>query len=538
MELVPKTICLFILFASAFPLSAQDAKPDHSPFGCSEGAVEINLHKDPALRFKHLDQRPGDLGYSEGHEFVFTRESPFLFVKIYLTGTLPEAAIGTSSAAQLALYAQTSVNVDDYRSGHNSEWWRLERVPGAEGAWPDESSASLTFEASRIAGCFNASGADACSFADLGLATPDKEVPLITLGFRENLGGANAANWTEARVLLDFRSSPPSVAITADCGYNEGGGVCTAFDSGQMERTNLHCDWKGDAGDFLCSKESKPEAGGHADFYLLSNKVAPLRADEVASLGDALVKFKIAGHAGPLKVRGIGPVSWIDELKLDARRSLIVLASPEAFYFVSGQGGTPASLVTVYSRPFLGEASLPDERQTKTDAKRTGWTLDTVTTFASRPVFRDRRLAVLQAVSKNAGAPFPSGLYWIGIDSSSPALAFDVVELAGEAHYAGCARYDVQATAISIGPLGRTFESALRVQPATVTTESDDSPLAWKGDLDGQEIPNCVRAGKLWWQDRKFHASIDSGACPSSEKPRYVKINGDGTVTLTESDQP
>jgi len=220
---------------------------------------------------------------------------------------------------------------------------------------------------------------------------------------------------------------------------------------------------------------------------------------------------------------------------LDAQRSVIVLASSRAFYFVPASGGNSGSVVTVYSHPFLAEDPLPNEFETETGAHRAGWTLDTSTSFASRPVFRDRRLAVLQVVEKNEQGA--TGLYWIGIDHSSPALAFDVVQLGGAAKYAGCARYTVQATVLSVERVERAFKAALRVQPATVLSETDD-PLTWKSDSDEQDVSNCVRGGRIWWQNRKFHSDVDSSDCSSPEKPRYVKIHNDGTVVLTDTFQP
>jgi hypothetical protein len=528
-------LVIAVLFAAAISVSAQDTKPQHSPFGCSDGAVSVELDKHPPLRFKLLeaeDERPPS--YVEGHKFIFTGEGPFLHVTVFLTATIPEAGVGTSSTARLSVYVQTAETADEYHSGRNTQWWRLESVPGSE-IDRRNSSATLTFEASRIAGCFGGGGASDCSFADVAPSTPDKAVPLISVGFTENLGGANAANWTESRLLLDFRSSPPTVAITADCGYNEGGGACTTYDSQQMERTNLQCDWKGEARDFLCSEESTPGTGGHSDFYLLGDADAPLRADEVGSLSDAVVKFASVGHAAPVKVRGMGPVSWIDELKLEASKSVTILGSSGRFYFVRKHRENVAPEVTVSPHWLLAEDPLPSEIQHKRDTPRPNWTADIPVTFASRTVFRDRRLAVFQAIEKYAQGP--TGLYWIGIEYSSPTPAFDVLQLAGGGKYAGCARYDLQATALSVGRLSRAHEAALRVQPATTESETD-FPLVWRGERNEQEASNCVRPGKIWWRDQKFHASADSGDCPTPEKPRYVKINDDGSITLTDSAQP
>jgi hypothetical protein len=326
----------------------------------------------------------------------------------------------------------------------------------------------------------------------------------------------------------------PSVAVAANCSYNEGGGACTALDSSEMERTNLQCDWKNDVHDFLCSQESMPRPGGHSDMYLLSGATPPLRADEVSSLGDALAQFKSAGHGTPIKVRGIGPVSWVDEVKMDGNRSVIILASSSGFYFApEGQ----SSITAVHSHPFLvsEETPIANEIQPEADPAGEYWTLDAPITVSSHAVFRDRRLAALQVVEKIDQRAV--GVYWVGIDSSSRPLAFDVVQLAGHTTYARCGQSDVQATAVSVGHFRGVCEAAVRIQPATLSSDSGEGP-EWKSVSDGAEAANCGRNGKIWWEKGRFRASMESAPCAEPEKPRYVKIRDDGTVALTDTVEP
>jgi len=525
---------IVLLAAAAVPVSAQETVSHHSAFGCSEGAVSIGIDKHPSLRFKQLDAAPELLGFSGGHKFIFTGEGPFLFVTVYLTATLPEDAVGRASTAQLGLYVQTAASADDYHSGRKVQWWVLEDIPkpGTSGSF-DDPSAAMVFDAGGIAGCFLDRGE--CEFAKVELVTPSPQVPLISVGFTEDFGGATSSSTSETQLLLDFRSSPPSVASTAVCEYNEGGGGCTAVDSGDAARAKLQCDWKEAEGDLLCSKELTNGYSGHSDFYLLGNKEAPLREDEVASLSDALAEFESSGHEGPINVRGIGPVSWIAEQPVRSQRSVVVLGSASGFYFVPKFGKKAGAAATVRPHVLLEEKPLPNGLQSPLMAKPNEWTMSALADFSGRPIFRDRGLTVLQVVKKDG--QYITGLYWLGMDFTGPAPAFDVLQLAGGGEYAGCGDYDVQATAVSTGRMRRTREAALRIQPETQESENG-SPVEWKGEANGSEAVNCVRPGLIWWEDHKFQSSVGSGDCSRPEEPRYIKINGDGTVTLSEKQGP
>jgi len=67
---------------------------------------------------------------------------------------------------------------------------------------------------------------------------------------------------------------------------------------------------------------------------LLSDELAPLRGDEVASLPDAVRELRSKGKDASVKVRGIGPVGWIDQIETALREKTIVLGTDEHFYLV------------------------------------------------------------------------------------------------------------------------------------------------------------------------------------------------------------
>src|SRR5271157_3594482 len=440
---------VLVILASLCRLSAQDNQPAHSLFGCSEEAVEVATNRQPPLRFTSLTHRPGDITDGRNrHHFVFYDAGPFE-VNVYLSAIVGESVVGRGSAATLKIYAETR-RADDASSGSN-QWWKIE-TGEADKAGPDHaSSESLRFDAARVGGCF-AQETD-CSFANVALATPDANVPLLVIKFGEDLGGANANNWTEASLLLDFRSSPPRVLATADCAYNEGGGACTAIDSEEMERSGLNCDWIEASQDFLCSETSSPAGVGHRDFFLLTDQPAPLRPGEVSSLQDAVREFRSKGTAAPVKVQGIGPVAWIDERKASAREKVLVLGAPDAFYVIPQVGNVLGTPILVKAHPIL--ESSPQNRPVELNDR--AWTLDQETFFHSQETYNGRDLTVLQIVATEL--PNSRQLYWLGIPKQRATNSFDAVHLVGGWRYGSCGESLRPENMVSVGRISRPFSA-------------------------------------------------------------------------------
>src|SRR5208337_4611579 len=416
------TVSLLCLLC-VLPVHSQDVSDKHSPFGCSQQAVEVDVNNKPSLRITPVRGLPLPFGY-ERPTFRFPALGPYL-VNIYLFATLPE--VGRGNKARLQIYAKTTDSADDPQA-RREQWWEVE--PSETVSFNDRSSTSLSFDTSRLAGCFEQEGE--CSFADVALATPDPDVPLLVIKFGENLGGANALNWTEASVLLDFRTETPRVLATADCAYNEGGGACTAQDSAQMLRSGLQCDWKTDAEDFLCSQTTQSD--GYLDFFLLSDKPAPLHPGEVATLADAIHEFRSKGTATPVKVRGIGPVSWVDEVTQDSGNKIIVLGSVGLFHLVAESKTSLGTPTQVTAHPLIvdpNEVSRPSSR-----IEVPGWTIEETRSFRARQIYKEKDLTVLQVVETQSADS--RNLYWLGIQGDGAETRFDAVELVGGGHYASC----------------------------------------------------------------------------------------------------
>lgn len=523
------TVGLLSLLCVLPSLHAQEAPDKHSLFGCSAGAVHLDWDKKPPLRITPLSNRPHDVG--EDHEFLLQGTGPFNYINIHLSATLPESRVGHASTAKLHIYAETAVSAFDHGGGHG-QWWKVEPPEAVFFQYPyDKSSTSFSFDAARVGGCFGQD--DGCSFADVALATADPNLPLLAIKFGENLGGANASNWTEASVLLDFRSSPPRVLATADCGYNEGGGACTAQDSAEMPRSGLQCDWASESEDFLCSDISS-EGGGYLDFFLLGDKPAPLRADEVATLEDAIHEFRAKGTTAPVKVRGIGPVSWIDEVKLNSRNKVIVLGSTGLFHFVPESASGLGSPKQVKPHPLIEDPDAVPNPSVKVNA--TGWTLESAASFHSRPIYKGKDLTVLQVVESQL--PDSQELHWLGIHDDGTAGKFDAVQLVGGGHYASCGDSIAPEEVVSIGRIAKPFLAQVRIQPATLISGSDDPQYRWATadqNVDqGKEVPDCIHTGQIAWKNGKFTGSMDKGECGSPEKPKYIHVDTGGKITVTE----
>lgn len=513
---------LVIGFMSLQCLNGQQDAPKSSLFGCSQGAVETNLNPKPPLHFVPLDHLHGDIFGGNEHRFVFHGAQPFDTVNIYFTATLGEAGVGRGSSAGLGIYAEMTNSGDGARS-HTNQWWRLETA-GLRAA-NDASSETLKFDAERVRGCFELE--QECRFADVALATPDPDVALLAVKFGENLGGANANNWTESSLLLDFRQSPPRVLATADCGYNEGGGACTALDSGEAARSDLQCAWKREKLDFLCSEESSTPGGGHSDFYLLSDQPAPLRSGEVASLQDAVQGLRSKGKGASVKVRGTGPVEWIDESEIESGGKIIALGSDEFFYFVRENASGSTTPIQVKPHPVIEDQQRASGAQAKPDSGR--WTLDRGPTFRSRRIAEGPALTVLQVLAHED--PSSRQLYWIGVDSTGQV---DAVQLVGGASYAGCGRWHEPANVVSVGEIARPFTVNVRLQPATISA-ADGESLAWEPNEEGERVSDCIRSGQISWQDGKFRGTMNGGECASPGQPKPIRIDDTGGIVLTDT---
>lgn len=153
-----------------------------------------------------------------------------------------------------------------------------------------------------------------------------------------------------------------------------------------------------------------PEGTAHRDYYLLSDARAPLRNGEVETLAEAAAKLKAQTQTS-VKVRGVGAVAWVGEMKLASRENVMVLGSQlldsgARFYFIpesQGRLGTPVI--------FWPHDLVADHKPSRGTLGADDWTVDPVVSFISRPLYEDQGLTILQVVAKSGGIAC-IGLVW------------------------------------------------------------------------------------------------------------------------------
>jgi len=509
---------LFVLWLFATGATLAQEQAHHSPFGCSSHAVKIHVDRNPPLKFIARQGLPEEvISYDPQHKFQFEGGGPFASVTIELAATVAEQQVGRASVARLGVYVETT---KDDSPPVQMQFWQLVST-AKESSKSDLSSSQLAFDANRVAECLKEEDSR-CNFGHVALATPDPGVALVDLSFTQDLGGANADNSQEAHILMDFRSSPPEVRVTADCAYNEGGGVCTAVDSGMTPRSDLQCDWVKDKKDFLCSEIMTSGNTAHRDTYLLTDADAPLRRGEVATLAEAAQALK-AQPGTSAKVRDIGVVAWVGELNVGSGKTMILgsqsLDGGALFYFIPELRDGLGIPVVVWPHDFAD-----DGKRSKVSLDASYWTVDQGVSFIPQPLYDDPRLSVLQVIAKTGG----NRLYWIGAGSGPKGPEFDVVELAGGSHYISCGDYHVPASVIAVENVKRPFLAALKVQPPTVKSEGDARQVTWNNTQS-----NCLRPGELRWEGGKFQGTMAQGDCKTDDEPGYVQVDDAGKVKLS-----
>jgi hypothetical protein len=518
----------------AAPSAAQEQEPAAAPFACEAGAKDVSIIRNPPLRFVPREALPVGAqpvrAHTE-HEYTFTR-GPFGRVRIYLAAMVPEMPVERGVEARLVVYATTEPLSN--AGAAKTQVWELVPAMAPKPSSDESTSHGLLFDARRIASCFRESEPRACAFADVSLATSDKDVPLIVLRFTRD-GGGVFSNSTHAQLLLDFRESQPRVAVAADCVYSEAVGICAGADEGMRPTSELSCDWMPDVGtgDFLCLQQQDSH---HRQFYLLSDRVPPPDASEVTSLEDAAKVLARGARGQTVQVARLGPVGWVDDIAIDTQRSVMLLASTGSFYLAMRSGETFGAIIGRRPHALLQNSPPPEP----VGLPQGEWADERLPTFRTREIYRDRRLAVIQVAANASARGGAEALYWlgVGVDPHAPTMLFDTVRLAGGAGvYDQCGRVKQPASVVSIGRIAPPFDARVRVRPpVTESILEEDGDLQWQDtgqDTDTSEfIGECVRPGRVRWRNGQFESNVSDRACPAFEKPPNVDIQPDGHLRI------
>ena len=516
-----------VVAAVAFvtPAIAKPTEGD-AAFGCGGGAVDVQLDRSPGLHFVRLNGLPTLRAPLVFHYPFAFGKGKLSSVVIHIVSNGPEDGVWYRAAnADFELYAETTRRSGN-RGAEVRECWKLVEPPRETRSVYDEGIA-LSFHGGR----------DGAPISVLLAASP--HVPILHATYSQDLGGANADNWTVNDLLLDFRHATPRIVATTECGYNEGGGACTAIDSGEMSRSNLQCSWRSAVHDFLCS-ETMDGPSGHRDSYLLNeHRVPPLRSGEVATMADAIVRLRAQPSLRAVVVRQAGPVHLVHDLKLPSGLHLIILGSPGRLHAVPVTNARLGRPVNIEPKALPGDERHASETPSPGSSDGGGWTLERSTSFSAGVLQRSGALFVLQIVAHDGD--FRS-LIWLGIEDRNTAPVLDALTVATESQtYIQCGRYHFAPAVVAVRAIERPFRALVDVQPTASTGHQDGLVWGteWRSEGDARAI-DCLRRGEIRWISGKgFDATVDAPrSSDPPTQPRYVRIDDTGKVTLSTEAPP
>ncbi len=529
---------LVLLAATAVLAFTQEPIPPKATFGChlDEENTNISLHyqRHPVLKFVQLAERPHLAWYPGAkHKFDFSGNSAFTTIQFYFAATVPEVLQGRASEANLLVYARTViVGRRNFQESRQERWWQLISEAKPEERFKTMEPA-LIFEAAKLAACFNSKESD-CSFAGVAPATPDPSIALFDLSFSVDEDGANASNSTDYHVLLDFRSEPPAVLASLECNNNEGGGVCTASDSGNATRSGFRCTWHAAKNDFWCDANQPLgtySRSAHDYFYLIAGEAAPppTSAFIAANLPEAAQRLDSASEPIPAAyVPHYGEVALVIKTP-----GLLVLGSPgkkgSLFHFiVRGQKKPQSTLSIEPADASLSEAPEPAHAIEHSSSPTPEGTI----IYKSRQIYSGHNLRVYRVVSKEGNS---HEVYWLGIENRHGETFYDAIRIATEASsYLSCGRFTSPATIVSMSKIAAPFHTAVQIQPPTILSEAEETPQFWSPDSDDPP-EECVHSASIEWREGHGFRLGNLSPCKNPEQARRIRISDDGVVELSDN---
>jgi hypothetical protein len=531
--------CLLLFICTAVFAFTQETELGKPTLGChldqENTNIAVHYERRPLLKLVQPSEPPRLGWYSDAkHTFKFYGNSAFTMIQFYFAATMPEELQGRASEAELLIYAKTlSPDPRNLHGAPEERWWQL--TSPAHHPEDLDGTTALVFEAAKVAGCFNSNDESTCSFAQVALATPDPSIAIFDLSFSVDEGGANANNSTDSHILLDFRSEPPTVLASLECNNNEGGGACTAFDSGTATRSGLRCTWHSETSDFWCD-EVQPLAGpysrpAHDYFYLIRGDQAPPPSHScmVDNLAQAAQRLDSVDGSCPISyVSHYGEVGFAMKTP-----KLLVLGSPgdkrTLFHFVPRRSKSPQNIVSLEP----ADVSLAEDSESRQRVLHniSGVTPEGTIRYKARQVYSGHHLQVYSVVAKEGNS---HEVYWLGIEDSHGETYYDVLRIATEAsYYSGCGRSLVPPAIVSTSKIEAPFYVRVQIQPEILVSDAEET-VEFRGSDSDKPTRECVHSATVEWSGgHKFRLRAVS-PCEKSGSARYVHISDEGDIELSE----
>ena len=528
-------------------------------FQCRDGA-DFSTVDDQyrGVSLTPLDAAPKDLPAAVKPRTFGPFPPDGLSVEFYqfLTGG-GEASMATETDLHLYLRVLTA---------KDKRWYEFQphdpTVSKADGPSTDADSTANDQNANQEAPANEAPSSDPAD-----IFTPDPAIPLFQISYGSRSIGANAGGTYGHIFIFDLRSNPPAVAKQLECTHGEGGGACTAPDSGYGLRGSVSCEWS--KTDYLCNERDTLSTGwgerfSDASYFLLSGKdaYAPPPKPSTRSNG-----FPIAWTAGnPMDSGFLFPGSG------DADEIFSLKQSNHELYLMAARGSSPALHMAFASgnsfdeRFFFAEHPFTDRPSVAVELQpSTASTLVPITypeadrlrekaakaepppvtsrgggapiSYKVKKIYGDDSFFVLQVTVKEGDV---HAIYWVGVDQRSGPIVADLYRLSTDAlPYYHCNRFvqEENAAAFHLAP-GAAFHATIEVEPPHITDGN--------GGLDTTEevpdqAPGKVCTKHVSWDRAKGFVFAENPVCKPAAPARSIAISNDGQITtkpmLTDTNQ-
>jgi hypothetical protein len=506
---------LIPILTVTFGLCAEASAEDKSIMACSE-AVSISVSTTPSLRFtprEILRVAGQDVIVEEAFQF---QNGPFESATVRVTSTGPEGGVwGRGSGAPFEVWAETVSSGG--KQGRRQAWELV-----------DKGERRSNFDAPQLV-YSPRRGFPWEPGVTLSTVTTG-DVPLIELSFFADLGGANAINGSETKLLLDFGTSPPRARASAVCASNQGGGICTGLDSMETLRADMTCWWEESIQDVRCSQVRR-EPRAHRTFDLTASKTARFLEGEHPTVEAAERWLRQRPPGENAVVAGLGAVSVVGLPSPSLGRGWTLLGSDQGFFLVpiTDSPGTTTARVALKRLPGTSEVAESDAFAGGPD-----WTPEGGISFFVRPMASAKGLLIFEAVVTEDDM---RSVIWIGLEERPGGILLDALEVATERRtYSQCGYFAAPASVVRVGKVQKPFRARVEVQPPNLASMQEEGDRMW-GVERWEPAADCIRSGEiLWMSGRGFQAAIAPAKCRSPATPFFVRIDGAGKVTLSETE--
>ena len=539
---IPVVLILFSIHSHAqdesFSVSA-------GKFQCRDGAAFVDDKAD-TVSLAPLDAAPKDLPAAVKPRTFGPFPPDGLSVEFYqfLTGG-GEESMATETDLHLYLHVLTA---------KGKRWYELQPhdptvSKAASRAAPDSDSNEPNPNQNKAE-----SGKPSSDPADI--FTPDPAIPLFQISYSAHWIGANAGGIYGHVMLLDLRSNPPRVASHLECTQGEGGGVCTAPDSGYGDHTSISCEWN--KSDYLCNQRVNLSTGWgerftDASYFLFSGKEAytppPEAVKRIEWIPDRMDRRKPDGQR--FLVPDLGDTDEIFSLKQRDHELYLMAArgSSPALHLGLAEGNSFDERFFLAEHPFTDRPAIAVELQPSTAStlvpitypeadrmreKATKAGPPPVTsreggapiTWKAKKIYGDDSFFVLQVIVKEGEV---HAIYWVGIDQRSSPIVADLYRLSTDAlPYYQCNRFvqEESAAAYHLAP-GAAFHATIEVEPLHIT--DGNGGLDTAEEITGQ-VPAKVCTKHLSWDRAKGFVFAENAVCKTAPA-RFISISDDGRIT-------